>query len=331
VDYDDGSRDHRREYDDVDKHSRSGGSSIPRGGSSVVPRIVDYQHQGERDSRRSDFEVRGAERRNYEEKGGERDRYDRVYEDRRDGSRDERRDARDDRKYGDDQRSIAAEERGEEYDRGRDFNNEEPEEERVVRAGDEKEKKKKEKKKHRSGSAEEGSLGDRSLSPSGEKKEKKKKKKSKKKKNKKNKEDRSCSPTPEPGEIDEDGAVTSAKKKKKKKSRHHHDDDDDDGRARDVTPTGDGRRNDATPTGAARELGTPHFEERVKTPVESLEGRDAGKSCPESHEKAGGGRRKRKETGSDGEWNSDEDEMSEGELERKKRLILEQLGEDDMD
>merc|ERR1739838_384883 len=106
------------------------------GGSSVVPRIVDYQHQGERDSRRSDFEVRGAERRNYEEKGGERDRYDRVYEDRRDGSRDERRDARDDRKYGDDQRSIAAEERGEEYDRGRDFNNEEPEEERVVRAGD---------------------------------------------------------------------------------------------------------------------------------------------------------------------------------------------------
>ena len=49
------------------------------------------------------------------------------------------------------------------------------------------------------GSAEEGSLGDRSLSPSGEKKEKKKKKKSKKNKKKKTKEDRSHSPTPEPG------------------------------------------------------------------------------------------------------------------------------------
>ena len=48
-------------------------------------------------------------------------------------------------------------------------------------------------------SPEEGSLGERSLSPSGEKKEKKKKKKSKKKKNKKNKDGRSHSPTPEPG------------------------------------------------------------------------------------------------------------------------------------
>ena len=49
------------------------------------------------------------------------------------------------------------------------------------------------------GSADDGSPGERSLSPSGDKKEKKKKKKSKKKKNKKNKEGRSHSPTPEPG------------------------------------------------------------------------------------------------------------------------------------
>ena len=62
---------------------------------------------------------------------------------------------------------------------------------------------------------------------------------------------------------------------------------------------------------------------RSKTPLG--EG-SAGKS-----RESDGGRRKRKETGSDGEWNSDEDEMSEGELEKKKRLILEQLGEDDMD
>ena len=100
-----------------------------------------------------------------------------------------------------------------------------------------------------------------------------------------------------------------------------------------VVPAAPFPANSATPTAAARDLGTPHFEERVKTPVEPTpEEESSGKFGPESAEKSGGGgRRKRKETGSDGEWNSDEDEMSEGELERKKRLILEQLGEDDMD
>ena len=137
------------------------------------------------------------------------------------------------------------------------------------------------------------------------------------------------------GEIDEEGSTGKKKKKKKNREEHRHHRDEDD-----EIDDGGGRPNDATPTGAARDLGTPHFEERVKTPVEPLDDREHTKSVvPDSAEKGGGGggaggggsRRKRKETGSDGEWNSDEDEMSEGELERKKRLILEQLGEDDMD